>query len=133
MQRVAVLLGRVTYLRYIAASGLALGADLACFLALQAGGFPAALVSAVSYSVGILVHWLVSSRLVFAGDLRAVGRERTQQQGLFLLSALAGLSITVAIVSSAVQAGVDARLAKLIAIGVSFQVTYLLRSKVVFA
>ena len=133
MKRVMVLLWRGTYLRYLAASVVALGVDLSLFLALQAIGMPIALLSALSYSAGILVHWLISSRLVFVGDLREVGIDRARQQALFLLSAFAGLLITVAIVSLAVQFGLDARFAKLIAIAASFQATYLLRAKIVFA
>lgn len=133
MKRVTALLWRATYLRYLAASVVALGADFSLFLALQAAGMSIALLSALSYSAGILVHWLISSRLVFAGELRDVGIERARQQALFLLSAFAGLLITVAIVSLAVQFGVDARLAKLVAVAASFQATYLLRAKIVFA
>lgn len=132
MNRVMALLWRAIYLRYIAASVVALGVDIMLFLMLQVTGMPVALLSALSYSAGILVHWLISSRLVFAGDLRAVGLDRARQQALFLLSAFAGLLITVAIVSLAVQFGLDARLAKLVAIAASFQATYLLRSKIVF-
>jgi putative flippase GtrA len=133
MNRVMALLWRATYLRYLAASVVALGVDFSLFLALQASGMPIALLSALSYSAGILMHWLISSRLVFAGELRDVGIDRARQQALFLLSAFAGLLITVAIVSLAVQFGLDARLAKLIAVPASFQATYLLRAKIVFA
>ena len=133
MNRVMAMLWRATYLRYLAASVVALGVDVSLFLALQASGMPVALLSALSYSAGILVHWLISSRLVFAGDLRAIGIDRARQQALFLLSAFAGLLITVAIVSLAVQFGLDARLAKLVAVAASFQATYLLRAKIVFA
>ena len=133
MNRVMALLWRATYLRYLAASVVALGVDFSMFLALQASGMSIALLSALSYSAGVLMHWLISSRLVFAGELRDVGIERARQQALFLLSDFAGLLITVAIVSLAVQFGLDARLAKLVAIAASFQATYLLRSKIVFA
>lgn len=133
MNRVMALLWRATYLRYLAASVVALGVDFSLFLALRATGMPIALLSALSYSAGILVHWLISSRLVFAGELRAIGIDRARQQALFLLSAFAGLLITVAIVSLAVQFGIDPRLAKLVAVAASFQATYLLRAKIVFA
>lgn len=133
MNRLTALLWRTTYLRYLAASVVALGVDLALFVSLGVTGMPIALLSALSYSAGVLVHWLISSRLVFGGELRAVGVERARQQALFLLSAFSGLLITVAIISLAVQAGIDARLAKLVAIAVSFQATYLLRAKIVFA
>jgi putative flippase GtrA len=133
MNRVIALLWRATYLRYLAASVVALGVDVSLFLALQTTSMPIALLSALSYSAGVLMHWLISSRLVFAGELRDVGIDRARQQALFLLSAFAGLLITVAIVSLAVQFGLDARLAKLVAVAVSFQATYLLRAKIVFA
>lgn len=133
MTRLTALLWRAIYLRYLAASVVALGVDLALFVSLGTTGMPIALLSALSYSAGILVHWLISSRLVFAGELRDAGIDRARQQALFLLSAFAGLLITIAIVSLAVQIGVDARLAKLVAIAASFQATYLLRSKIVFA
>lgn len=133
MNRVMALLWRATYLRYLAASVVALGVDFSLFVALQPTGMPIALLSALSYSAGILVHWLISSRLVFAGELRAIGIDRARQQALFLLSAFAGLLITVAIVSLAVQFGIDPRLAKLVAVAASFQATYLLRAKIVFA
>jgi len=133
MNRFMALLWRATYLRYLAASVVALAVDFSLFLALRATGTPIALLSALSYSAGILVHWLISSRLVFASELRDVGIDRARQQALFLLSAFAGLLITVAIVSLAVQFGIDARLAKLVAVAASFQATYLLRAKIVFA
>ncbi len=133
INRVTALLWRATYLRYLAASVVALGTDLALFIALGTTGMPIAPLSALSYSAGILAHWLISSRLVFAGELRDVGIDRARQQALFLLSAFVGLLITVAIVSLAVQLGLDARLAKLVAIAASFQATYLLRAKIVFA
>lgn len=122
----------LTWSRYLAVSIAALAVDLCLFLMLARGGAPLPVVSALSYGAGIAVHWALSSRLVFAGDLRAAGAARTGQQALFVLSALVGLALTMAIVSG-LGLLVDARLAKLIAVGVSFQVTYLLRSRIVFA
>ena len=52
---------------------------------------------------------------------------------LFLASALVGLATTTAIVGGAAARSIDPRLAKLVAIGVSFQITWLLRQKLVFA
>ena len=51
---------------------------------------------------------------------------------MFVISALIGLALTTAIVASAARLGIDPRLAKLGAIGVSFSVTWLLREKLVF-
>jgi putative flippase GtrA len=50
-----------------------------------------------------------------------------------LLSAFVGLGITTGVVGIAVRYGLDPRLAKAAAIVVSFQATYVLRRKVVFA
>jgi putative flippase GtrA len=130
--RVAMLLWRVTWLRYVGASAIALGIDLAVFVASHAGGVSATSAAALGYSAGILAHWLLSSRLVFAGGRRD-GSDRVRQQGLFVLSAIVGLLITVAIVGLGSVIGVPALAAKLVAVAVSFQATYLLRSRIVFA
>ena len=49
-----------------------------------------------------------------------------------MISALVGLGLTTAIVWAGDASGFDPRLAKLVAIGVSFTATWLLRSRVVF-
>lgn len=129
----ATLGGDVRWLRYIGASVLALATDGGLFLALLAGGMLPVTASATGYVMGILVHWLVSSRLVFADGAAARGSdERTRQKALFVGSALVGLAITTAIVGGGSAAGLDPRLAKLVAIVVSFQATYMLRRHVVF-
>ncbi len=124
---------RSTYVRYVVASGGALGIDMALFMAALALAMAPASAAALGYCAGILAHWLMSSRAVFVGQLAEKGIARRQQQALFLGSALVGLAITVAIVGLGHRLAVDARLAKLVAIGVSFQATYLLRRKLVFA
>ena len=132
-QRLLVRLHQITYLRYIGASALALAADMGLFLLLLAGGWHAAAASAISYSAGIAVHWLISTRLVFIAGARTQGIERARQKALFLGSALAGLGITVGIVWIGDAFGIDPRLAKLAAIAISFQNTYVLRKTIVFA
>lgn len=120
------------YLRYVAASLLALGADMGVFLAALDSGIPATAASAIGYSAGIVAHWLVSSRLVFDAS-PTDGAERHRQKALFVMTAFVGLGLTVAIIAAATRAGLDPRLAKLIAIGMSFQAGWLLRRRVVFA
>ncbi|MGV1684871.1 GtrA family protein [Sphingopyxis sp. NJF-3] len=132
-QRLLARLHRVTYLRYIGASAVALAADMGLFLLLLAGGWHAAAVSAISYSAGIAVHWLISTRLVFAAGAQTRGLDRARQKALFLGSALAGLGITVGIVWAGDALGLDPRFAKLAAIAISFQTTYVLRKSIVFA
>jgi putative flippase GtrA len=121
------------YQRYVAASAIALGVDFAIFmLALQVGTPPAA-AAAIGYLAGVICHWLISSRAVFVGRVAEKSADRWQQQVLFLGSALLGLAITTAIVGLGSRLGVYPLVAKIAAIGVSFQVTYVIRKKVVFA
>jgi putative flippase GtrA len=95
-------------------------------------GLEAALAAAAGYALGILAHWLVSSRAVFTAGVAERGPERNRQKALFVGSALAGLALTTAIVGIGSALGLDPRLAKLLAIGASFTLTWLLRERVVF-
>ena len=123
---------RLVPARYLAASAVALGFDMASFLVLLAMGLHAAPASALSYTLGILVHWYISSRAVFVAGVAERGPARTRQKALFVASAGIGLALTSAIVGLGDLSGLDPRFAKMAAIAVSFSVTWLLRSKVVF-
>lgn len=131
--RTASFVWRITYARYVLASAVALGVDLALFLLLLNAGIKPVPASAAGYSLGLLIHWLASSRLVFARQRIAFVSRRRRQMILFMLSAIIGLAITSAIVGIGSHFGLDPRLAKLGAIAISFQTTYLLRRTVVFA
>lgn len=120
------------YLRYVAVSAGALGVDIGVYLGALSAGMAAASAAALGYLCGVAVHWFLSSRVVF-DEVAAGGLARTKQKALFLTSALIGLGITVGVVAIASQVGIDPRLAKLGAIVISFQTTYLLRRRVVFA
>jgi putative flippase GtrA len=123
----------LVYLRYLVASAGALGLDMAIFVgALALGAVPMA-AAAVGYVSGMGAHWLLSSRAVFVGSLAEKGKARRQQQALFLGSALVGLALTTAIVGVGSLFGADPRLAKVAAVAVSFQATYLIRRRIVFA
>ena len=119
--------------RYLGASVVALGFDMASFLALLAAGLPAAPAAALSYSLGILVHWFISSRAVFVAGVAERGPARTRQKALFVASALVGLALTAGIVGLGAAVGLDPRIAKIAAVGVSFVATWLLRARLVFA
>ena len=121
------------FARYLGASGVALGLDIAVFAAAVALGVPAGAAAALGYSAGIALHWWLSSRAVFATGLAAQGRARARQQALFVLTALVGLALTTAIVTLLSAGGVAAGPARIAAIGVSFVATYLLRRAFVFA
>jgi putative flippase GtrA len=122
----------LVFLRYIAASALALGIDIGSFLALLALGTAATAAAAIGYSLGIVAHWLISSRAVFTAGVAERGPERTRQKALFVASALLGLGLTTAIVGLGGLFGFDPRLAKLIAIAASFTLTWLMRERIVF-
>lgn len=125
-------LGNIRLFRYLVASVIALGADIGSFLAMLSFGVMAAAASAASYSIGILVHWLVSSRAVFHDTVAERGLDRTKQKAMFVVSALLGLALTTAIVGGADMAGFDPRPAKLVAVAASFMLTWTLRSRIVF-
>ena len=121
------------YTRYIGASAASLAVDFAIFMAMLSIGVPPALAAGCGYVAGIACHWLISSRVVFVGQVAEAGAGRRQQQALFVVSALVGLGITTGIVGLGSRYGLDPRIAKGIAIVISFQATYVLRKKVVFA
>lgn len=122
----------IRFVRYVGASVGALAVDVGSFLGLLALGLMAVPASAIGYSLGILAHWLISSRAVFQDNVAAGGIARTRQKALFVISALIGLALTTAIVGLGDWSGIDPRLAKIAAIIVSFFATWLLRSHIVF-
>jgi putative flippase GtrA len=132
MAELAARLRDARFLRYLIASAGALAVDMGAFLALLALGTWPAAASAASYSLGIVAHWLLSSRTVFADTVAGRGSARTRQKALFVGSALAGLALTTAVVGLGDLAGIDPRVAKLAAIAASFALTWLLRVRVVF-
>lgn len=123
---------QIVLVRYILASVGALAVDMGTFLALLSAGVPPVVASAMGYAIGIMVHWILSSRKVFAEQVAEGGIARTKQKAMFVVSALIGLGVTTLIVGGASAAGLDPRAAKLCAIVVSFGVTWLLRKRVVF-
>ena len=128
----ALRLSDIRFLRYFGASVGALAVDVSAFFAALALGMAAGPASALGYSLGILAHWLISSRAVFHDGVAAAGRQRTVQKAFFVLSARAGLALTTLIVTLADRAGIDPRAAKLVAIVASFALTYALRAQIVF-
>ena len=122
----------IRFLRYLLASIGALAVDMGSFLMLLSAGLAAAAASAVGYSLGILAHWLLSSRTVFFDTVAERGRARNAQKAGFVGSALLGLLLTTLIVGAGDAAGMDPRLAKLVAIAISFIATWLVRSRFVF-
>ena len=127
-----VRLSDIRFVRYLLASAGALAVDMGVFLALLSASAQAVPASLAGYMLGIVVHWLLSSRAVFAADVATGGTARGWQKALFVCSALIGLGLTTLIVAAGERLGIDPRLAKLAAIGTSFLATWLLRSQIVF-
>ena len=122
----------VRLVRYGLASIGALAVDMGSFLLLLAIGMASPLAAAAGYSLGIVVHWILSSRTVFHDTVAGKGKGRGRQKALFVGSALIGLALTTVIVWAGDRGGIDPRVAKVAAILVSFAVTYLLRKTIVF-
>jgi putative flippase GtrA len=121
-----------TFGRYLLTSVLSLGCDIGLFLLLLSGGMTPMGASAAGYGAGIVVHWLLSTRFVFDQGMASQGAVRVRQKGLFVGTALLGLAITTAIVGWGDRLGLDPRIAKLIAVAVSFQATYMARRVIIF-
>ena len=123
----------IIFIRYLVVSVGALAVDLGAFLALLQTGLNSVVASALGYCLGIFAHWMLSSRKVFHDRVSDRGTAaRIQQKAMFVVSALLGLVLTMGIVGVGDTLGRDPRLAKIVAIGVSFIVTYLLRDVVIF-
>lgn len=128
----ALRLSDIRFLRYFGASVAALGVDMSAFFTALALGIAAGPAAALGYSLGIAAHWLISSRAVFHQSVATAPRERTVQKTLFVMSALAGLVVTIVIVAGGAYLGFDPRVAKLMAVGVSFLAVWQLRNRYVF-
>ncbi|MCE7795650.1 GtrA family protein [Sphingobium sufflavum] len=132
LARIEALLAGRTYGRYVIASAVSLGVDMALFLLLLHLGVPAMGASALGYAMGIVAHWLLSTRFVFDDGMASSGGQRARQKGLFVGTAIIGLSLTTLIVGGADGMGLDPRLAKVAAIIISFQATYFARRITIF-
>ena len=118
--------------RYMVASATGTAIDLGSFLVLYRYGTPAIGAAVAGYVLGMIAHWFVSSRYVFADRLAGPGLARGRQQALFAASAVFGLLLTAGIVGVVESRGGDPRIGKLLAMGVSFASVFLLRLTLVF-
>ncbi|APG61691.1 hypothetical protein LPB140_01275 [Sphingorhabdus lutea] len=142
MNFIKALWSRFTFTRYLAASVIALAFDTAVYSSLLMvaddplilsilGIITPSLASAIGYIVGIIVHWIISTNIVFVGKV-AEGSKMAVQGTLFLATALMGLAITVGIVSLFHGFGANPLLAKAVAVIASFIAVYYSRKLGVF-
>ncbi len=120
---------------YLAVSVVALGVDFAVYWLLL-GFFPKAFVpAALGYACGLVVHYLLASRLVFKARLQGRGiAAETPTFAKYAGTGLAGLAITAAIVAFSTDIlGWSAFTAKALATGFAFVAVYLMRRYAVFA
>lgn len=118
--------------RYAIISVIALALDFSVFLGLTASGAGASAAAATGYSAGLILHYILSVCFVF--DVMRTGKSHGRLFLEFVFSGLAGLATTVAIVTLAVDVfATPAGIAKLVAVGTSFAITFALRRYLVFA
>lgn len=119
--------------RYVLVSVAALGVDTLVTLNLTWAGIAPAICAAAGYIIGLALHWILSSRFVFADALGESRAARTRQAALFFASGFGGLAVTVATFTTAVTFGAPALVAKALSVGVSFCIVYLIRRHLIFA
>ncbi|KKW93764.1 GtrA family protein [Sphingobium chungbukense] len=123
------IIGRFTFTRYLLASICALSGDFALFLLLNHMGLPPAIAALGGYSGGLVLHWLISVHFVFEMQEPATHAQRIA----FILSALIGMAITMALVGGLSGLGMQPAIAKLMAVPVSFLAVYAIRKYGIFA
>ena len=118
--------------RYAVVSALALGLDFTVLMALTSGlRLRASLAGIAGYSVGLLLHFVLSTRFVFNASQAAKSRIRLFVE--FAATGVVGLAITGAVLWLASDiAGVPTIAAKVAAVGISFVAVFVLRRSVVF-
>jgi putative flippase GtrA len=119
--------------RYVLISGLAFALDLTVFLQLLPLGVSPPLASVAGYLCGTQLHWLLSTRLVFAAGVRQDRAARRRQQVLFFASAAVGVTCNAGIVALSEALMVPLLIGKLAAVGASFALVLVVRSTIIFA
>lgn len=119
-------------LAYVLVSAAACGVDFFVTLSLTASHAPAWFAAASGYTLGLALHWSLSSRFVFARELAPNAAARRRQAAMFVLSGLVGLGVTVGIYSAATTQHIGAAPAKALAVVISFALVYALRRYLIF-
>lgn len=125
----AGLFERLMFARYLLASICALSSDFIVFLALDHGGAASMIAALGGYAVGLIIHWIISTRFVF--DLYG-GPTHRQRIG-FVASAAVGMGLTMALVGALSAVGVIPAIAKLASVPASFLSVYAIRKYGIFS
>ena len=129
-QRALSLLPQVS--AYVVVSALALAVDLALFQSLVQAGLRPKLAGVGGYLAGLALHYVLSKRFVF--DVSGSTKSKMQRRLEFFASGLVGLMLTWMIIWVATEAlQMPSLIAKLLAVGVSFVVVFVIRRQIVFA
>jgi putative flippase GtrA len=116
--------------RYGAASGAALACDYAVLIGLLGAGLHYLMASAIGFSAGIVVAYLMSIRFVFPARR---GADRMREAAGFLAVGLAGLLLTQVLLFVLVSGfTIVVPLAKTLTSGAVFFFNFLLRRSLVF-
>jgi putative flippase GtrA len=118
--------------RYTVVSIAALAADFGGYVALFSAAVTASLAGVAGYAVGMVVHYILSSRYVF----KTLGSQKSERRRFveFLLSGLIGITLTGVIIAAATEIfGVAPIAAKVVAAAVSFAAVFAIRRSFVFA
>lgn len=130
MRPIARLMPELSY--YTVVSAIALGVDLVIFTGLARSGVRAAAAGIIGYTVGLVLHYLLSVRFVFEteGSTKSAFRRFAE----FVVSGGVGILITWAIIAFSTDVlHLPALIGKIGAVGTSFIVVFILRKGIVFA
>jgi putative flippase GtrA len=118
--------------RYSAVSVVALAADFSFYIFLVSIAVKASLAGVVGYALGMLVHYGLSSRLVF--DTQRSKKPERRRFAEFLLSGFVGSALTGVVIALATQfLAAPPIAAKCLATVISFGVVFAIRRALVFA
>ncbi|MGE0055869.1 MAG: GtrA family protein [Hyphomicrobium sp.] len=120
-------------IRYACVSALALGLDFTVFLLLtHFSAMSPATAGATGYSLGLVLHYVLSVRFVFDADASLKTRRRLF--GEFVASGLFGVFATWAVIHLATGTlGMGSVPAKGLAVIISFAAVFIIRRSIIFA
>ncbi len=118
--------------RYIGISGLALALDIAAFMLLIAFAVNPVVASVCGYLAGTQLHWMLSTRMVFAAGVNHDPAIQRRQQLMFFASAVLGISCNGGIVALGETLDAPLFISKALAIATSFVLVLVLRASIIF-